>query len=100
VTLRRDGDRAVVEVEDSGIGIAPAEQKRLFERFYRASGAIELVVPGIGVGLTIAKAIVDAHGGEISLASKEGEGTTFRVELPLRVQSEAGELEAVGVSAR
>jgi two-component system phosphate regulon sensor histidine kinase PhoR len=80
---RRDGS-AVIEVEDSGVGIPYSEQGRLFERLYRASSATSRQIPGIGLGLTIVKAIVDAHGGRIEVESEEGVGTTFRMELPLR----------------
>jgi PAS domain S-box-containing protein len=82
-------DRAVFEVEDSGIGIPDVDQPRLFTRFYRASAASERAVPGTGLGLSIAKMIVDAHGGQISFESREGTGSTFRVELSL---VEPGEL--------
>jgi PAS domain S-box-containing protein len=75
--------RAVVEIADTGHGISAAEQKRLFERFYRTSRAQTDAVPGVGLGLSIAKAIVDAHGGTIACASVEGEGSTFSIELPL-----------------
>jgi signal transduction histidine kinase len=65
------------------LGIPEAEQDRLFERFYRASTATERAIPGVGLGLTIAKAIVEAHGGTLDFDSVEGAGTTFRVRLPL-----------------
>jgi signal transduction histidine kinase len=77
-----DGDSAVVEVEDTGIGIPEAEQSHLFERFFRSSTATEQAIPGTGLGLVIAKAIVEAHGGRIRLRSEPGVGTCFRVELP------------------
>jgi signal transduction histidine kinase len=86
VTVRlvtRD-DEALIEVHDTGVGIPAAEQDRLFERFYRASTATERAIPGVGLGLTIAKAIVEAHGGTLDFDSVEGAGTTFRVRLPLR----------------
>lgn len=72
----------VVEVADTGIGIAPADQVRLFERFFRAGTATEQAIQGTGLGLWITKAIAEAHGGGISVASAEGSGTTFRVHLP------------------
>jgi len=78
----RDG-RAVVTVEDTGVGIPAADQDRLFARFFRASNAVSEAIPGVGLGLTIAKAIVEGHGGNISLESEEGRGTTFRIEIPL-----------------
>jgi len=80
---RRDG-RATIEVSDSGMGISPEDRERLFERLFRAKGAAALQIPGTGLGLTIVKAIVDAHGGEIEVESEEGVGTTFRISLPMR----------------
>jgi len=86
VTVRlaaKDG-AALIDVRDTGVGIPAAEQDRLFERFYRASTATERAIPGVGLGLTIAKAIVEAHEGTLEFDSIEGAGTTFRVRLPLR----------------
>jgi signal transduction histidine kinase len=78
-----EGGHGVVEVEDTGIGIPQAEQERLFQRFFRASTATDQAIPGTGLGLAITKAITEAHDGTISVRSAPGEGTTFRVELPL-----------------
>jgi signal transduction histidine kinase len=86
VYLARRGDKALLEVRDSGIGIPDAEQHRLFQRFFRSSTATEQAIPGVGLGLTISRAIVEAHGGTIGFESEEGRGTTFRVELPLEAQ--------------
>jgi signal transduction histidine kinase len=72
----------VLTVADSGIGIPAAEQDQLFSRFFRSSTAMERAVQGTGLGLSIARAIVEAHGGEISVSSRVGEGSTFRVVLP------------------
>jgi signal transduction histidine kinase len=82
--------RALIEVADTGIGIPADEQSRLFERFFRASSATEQAIPGTGLGLAIAKAIVQAHGGEIAVESVEGAGTTFRVLLPFRLALDEG----------
>ena len=71
-----------LEVADTGIGIEPEEQQRLFERFFRASTAAKHQIPGTGLGLYITRAIVEAHGGSIVVRSDPGEGTSFSVELP------------------
>ncbi|MBA2347847.1 MAG: GAF domain-containing protein [Solirubrobacterales bacterium] len=90
VAMRAEGgDRVLVAVGDDGMGIPAAEQQHLFERFFRSSTARSRAVPGVGLGLTIVKTIVEAHDGEISLESKEGVGTIVRVLLPLRVEAAA-----------
>jgi signal transduction histidine kinase len=81
VRVRHGAETTVLEVQDSGIGIPEGEQGRLFERFFRAS-SVGSRVPGVGLGLTIVKAIVEGHGGTLEVSSKEGAGTTCRVELP------------------
>jgi PAS domain S-box-containing protein len=73
---------AVIEVRDTGFGVAPEDQEQLFERFFRTQSATNKAIAGTGLGLSIAKAIVEAHEGSISVQSAEGQGTTFRVELP------------------
>ena len=76
-------DRQVVfEVADSGIGISSADQAQLYDRFFRTRDAAVRATPGTGLGLTITKAIVDAHGGSIEVRSTVGVGTTFTVVLP------------------
>jgi signal transduction histidine kinase len=84
-----NGRNAVVEVEDTGIGIPKGEQARLFQRFFRSSTATEQAIPGTGLGLVISKAIAEAHGGTIGVTSEPGEGTCFRVELPLQQEEVA-----------
>jgi signal transduction histidine kinase len=76
-----------LEVSDSGVGIAPDEQDRLFERFFRASTASEHQIPGTGLGLYITRAIVEAHGGTIAVRSSPGEGSSFCIDLPARSPS-------------
>jgi PAS domain S-box-containing protein len=76
-----------IEVADTGIGIPADEQERLFERFFRTTRAQSDAVTGIGLGLAISKAIVEAHRGRLSCRSVEGEGTTFTVDLPAAPQS-------------
>ena len=78
----RDGERVHFEVADTGIGIEPSEQARVFERFYRVDKARSRDVPGTGLGLSIVKHLVDAHGGSVELKSWPGRGSTFRVYLP------------------
>jgi signal transduction histidine kinase len=82
VRVDRDGDEAVLTVSDTGLGIPAADRERIFERFFRTASATEHVIPGTGLGLTISKAIVEAHGGSIAVDSTEGQGATFTVRLP------------------
>jgi signal transduction histidine kinase len=77
-----DDGGAVVVVADSGIGIPPDELTQLTHRFFRASTATRRAIPGVGLGLSITKAVVDAHGGTLSVASTLGEGSTFTIALP------------------
>jgi PAS domain S-box-containing protein len=86
VRVSGNADTVVIEVSDTGVGIPAAEQRQLFTRFFRASTATSRAIPGIGLGLTIVKAIVDAHRGTVSVTSSEGNGTTFRICLPRSVQ--------------
>ena len=85
VTLRAavEGDRAVLEVRDAGPGMRPEVAERVFERFYRADPSRSRHRGGSGLGLAIVHATVIAHGGEISVTTAPGEGTTFLVTLPL-----------------
>jgi signal transduction histidine kinase len=77
---------AVLEVSDTGIGLGPGEANLVFDRFFRSSRVVAQQVPGTGLGLFIARAIVEAHDGTIAVSSREDGGTTFRVELPMRVE--------------
>ena len=83
VSLAAEGNEAVLSVADTGIGIPAGDRERIFERFFRSVAATERVIPGSGLGLTISKAIVDAHQGTLAVRSDEGHGSTFTVRLPL-----------------
>jgi PAS domain S-box-containing protein len=78
------GDKAWIEVRDTGIGISEADQEQLFNKFFRTKAATHAAIQGTGLGLAITKAIVHGHGGSIHVESTENVGSVFRVELPLR----------------
>ena len=82
VEAGRDGDQVWCEVTDTGVGIPAHEVPKVFERLFRSAGAVRDQVPGAGLGLTIARAIVESHGGTIEARSEVGVGTTVRVTLP------------------
>jgi two-component system phosphate regulon sensor histidine kinase PhoR len=84
VTLRQAPETVELEVRDTGIGIAPGEAAHVFDRFFRGGEALRNKIPGTGLGLNIISSIVSAHGGEVSLESEVGRGSTFRVTLPHR----------------
>jgi signal transduction histidine kinase len=83
VSLASTERDAVITVRDTGMGIPESELDQLFARFFRASTATRNAVPGVGLGLTITKAIVTAHHGAMEVISEEGVGTEFRVTIPL-----------------
>ncbi len=86
VKVSNEDPNISISVADTGPGISEADRERLFDRFFRASFAVEKSVPGVGLGLSIAKAIAEGHGGHVTIESKVGEGTTFTVELPISTQ--------------
>ena len=81
VKAYRDGQRTLISVSDDGIGIAPMDQKHIFEKFYRVHTGDRHDVKGYGIGLFFAKTIVEKHGGKISVTSKPGKGSSFVIEL-------------------
>lgn len=83
VCLGVESDEAVLSVKDTGIGIPISEQVHLFTRFFRSTLAQKGAIPGSGLGLSIARTIVEKHGGSIEAESEPGKGTTFRVRLPI-----------------
>jgi len=84
VSARAEGSSAIIEVKDTGVGIAAAEQQHVFDRFYRVDKSRSRTQGGSGLGLAIVKKIVEEHGGTVSVTSNPGEGSTFRVTLPLQ----------------
>ncbi|MFG1925759.1 ATP-binding protein [Cryptosporangium sp. NPDC048952] len=76
------GERVVIEVVDTGMGIPEAEQDKLFQPFQRASNAVSSAIQGTGLGLAIARSIVERHGGEVTLESTLGKGTALTIALP------------------
>jgi two-component system phosphate regulon sensor histidine kinase PhoR len=83
VRLRREGADLVLEVEDSGIGINPQYQERVFERFYRVDKARSQSLGGTGLGLSIVRNIAERHGGTVAVKSQEGRGSVFTFRIPL-----------------
>lgn len=82
VVIEDTNDSGIIHVEDSGIGIPQEDLKRIFERFYRTDRSRNRKTGGAGIGLSIAKAIVQAHRGSLSVESEEGKGSRFTVTLP------------------
>ena len=86
VDLSDAGRRLAVRVRDRGIGIPAAEQTKIFEKFVRGAASKNASIQGTGVGLAMARQIVAAHGGDISVESQPGEGSVFTVLLPVAEQ--------------
>src|SRR5215470_17056001 len=83
VKIRASNSHAVLEVNDNGVGIPPEALPHIFERFYRVDKARSRQMGGAGLGLSIIKAIVTAHGGQVRVEGVEGKGSRFLVELPV-----------------
>ena len=83
VKLAHEEDDLVLTVADTGIGIPEAALPRIFTEFFRADNARKFTNSGSGLGMSITKAIVEQHGGTITVSSQEGEGTAFTVRLPV-----------------
>jgi two-component system phosphate regulon sensor histidine kinase PhoR len=82
VTAAREGPTVTIRVSDNGPGIAPREQKRIFDKFYRARDPLQRTIEGTGLGLAMVKHIVAAHGGKVGVQSELGKGATFTIALP------------------
>jgi heavy metal sensor kinase len=83
LSLQQEGEWGYLRISDTGIGLSPEEQERIFQRFYRSPEARSPEQGGAGLGLCIAESIAEAHGGRIQLESTPGQGSTFTVLLPL-----------------
>lgn len=83
VTLEKQGEKLLLKIKDDGIGIPKNEQGSIFEKFYRSKDALRHSITGTGLGLTIVKQIVEAHGGTVEVESEIGKGSAFTVRIPL-----------------
>ena len=83
VRVKRDAERVTIAVQDHGPGIAPEHLERIWERFYRVDPSRARATGGMGLGLSVAKRLTEAMGGEIAVASVVGSGTTFTITLPV-----------------
>jgi signal transduction histidine kinase len=97
IRARHAGREICVSVADRGIGIEPAEQPRIFEPFYRTPAVVAAQIQGAGLGLSLVKRIVEAHGGRIEVASTPGSGSEFTVALPAASEETAGRTLREGV---
>ncbi len=89
VLLREEKDHVVLQVSDTGIGIAPHQYKYIFDRFYQVDGPSQRRYGGMGLGLALVKEAVELHGGSVSVTSEEGRGSVFTVILPSAQDSES-----------
>ncbi len=89
VQVRSENDQVILQVADTGIGIPPDQQERIFERFYQVNGSASRKYGGVGLGLALVKEIVEASGGQVCVESQEGAGSTFTVTWPTFKAEEA-----------
>jgi two-component system, OmpR family, sensor histidine kinase SenX3 len=94
VAAHVDGDLVEITVSDQGVGIPSSELERVFERFYRTDRARSRETGGTGLGLSIVKHIASIHGGDVRVWSVEGQGSTFTVRLPLRLEPAPGQTDS------
>jgi signal transduction histidine kinase len=91
--VRADGNRLLIAVTDRGIGVAKADQKRIFEKFYRAETTLVHETKGSGLGLALVQHIMEAHGGSVELESTPGKGSTFTLVIPVERTRREGRAE-------
>jgi signal transduction histidine kinase len=83
IAARRDGDKVVISVSDHGIGIPRGEQAKIFEKFFRGEDSLVHDTKGSGLGLSLVRHIMEAHGGGVEVESAPGKGSRFSLLLPL-----------------
>ena len=85
VVLEQHDDELICRVIDTGMGMSSADQAEVFTKFFRSGSVRESTIPGIGLGLSISKEIVEAHGGAFEVQSLTGKGTTFTFRIPAQI---------------
>ena len=90
VSVHRRESRLLVRVRDEGIGIPSGEQRAIFDKFVRGSAAKSAGFIGTGIGLSMVRHIIRAHGGDVQVTSEPGAGSTFTMDLPLATNRRAG----------
>lgn len=93
LTAEREGDEVHIAVADKGIGIPPADQKKMFQKFFRAENAAKSSITGTGLGLYVVKSVVELQGGKIWFESAVGKGTTFHVTFPVKAATKPQKAE-------
>jgi len=93
VSIYKEKEKTVLSVSDTGVGIAPEHQERIFERFYRVDPARSRATGGTGLGLSIVKHVATNHGGDVLVWSVEEAGSTFTIRFPITSQLTAVEAE-------
>jgi signal transduction histidine kinase len=86
VILKKDDKNVILKVKDKGIGIPPDELDKIFDKFYQGRNEVRRAAKGTGLGLTLVKHTVEAHGGRIEVESRIGDGSTFSIILPIQIQ--------------